>query len=66
MHLLQKLTFGHLPAIVFDHMIPRIAHHYDRKSVIDLLSRAGLSDIRAHWTNEMSWTVVGSKSPCTP
>ena len=64
MRLLRGLTFRHLRAIVFDHMIPRIALYYDRASAIDLLARAGLSDIQAHWTNEMSWTVIGRKPSC--
>ena len=62
MRLLRGLTFRHLRAIVFDHMIPRIALYYDRTSAIDLLTRAGLSDVQAHWTNKMSWTVIGRKS----
>jgi SAM-dependent methyltransferase len=67
MRLIRGFTFRHLRAIVFDHMIPRIALYYDRKNAMDLLSRAGLSDIQAQWTNKMSWTVVGRKpsgDPC--
>ena len=64
MRLLRGFSFRHLRAIVFDHMIPRIALYYDKKSAIDLLSRAGLSDVKAHWTNEMSWTVIGRKPQC--
>jgi SAM-dependent methyltransferase len=66
MRLIRGFSFRHLRAIVFDHMIPRIARYYDRKSAIDLLTRAGLSDVQAQWTNEMSWTVVGRKPSCAP
>jgi len=66
MRLLRGFAFRHLRAIVFDHMIPRIALYYDRKGAIDLLSRAGLSDVQAEWTNKMSWTVIGRKPAGTP
>jgi SAM-dependent methyltransferase len=61
LRLIRGFSFRHLRAIVFDHMIPRIALYYDRNSAIDLLARAGLTDIQATWTNRMSWTVVGKK-----
>src|SRR5207249_903949 len=35
-------TFAHLRAIVFDQMIPRIAHYWRRETVETLMSRAGL------------------------
>jgi SAM-dependent methyltransferase len=58
---IRSFSFRHLRAIVFDHMIPRIALYYDRAGAIDLLHRAGLNDVQASWVNEMSWTVVGRK-----
>ena len=61
MRLLRGFAFRHLRTIVFDHMIPRIALYYDRKGAIGLLEGAGLTDIQAHWTNQMSWTVIGRK-----
>lgn len=61
LRMIRGFGFEHLRAIVFDHMIPRIARYHDRSSAIDLLARAGLTDIQATWTNKMSWTVLGRK-----
>lgn len=61
MQMLRDFDFNHLRVIVFDHMISKIALYYDRNGAIDLLARAGLTDIQATWTNQMSWTVIGRK-----
>jgi len=59
--LIRTFSFGHLRAIVFDHMIPRIARYYTRDQAEALLSKAGLADIRSTWVNENSWSVIGRK-----
>jgi SAM-dependent methyltransferase len=59
--LIAGFSFSHLRAIVFDHMIPRIALYYTRAEAEALLTRAGLIDVRATWVNENSWSVVGRK-----
>ncbi len=59
--LIRGFSFEHLRAIVFDHMIPRIALYYTREEAEGLLARAGLTDIRATWVNENSWSVCGRK-----
>jgi len=59
--LIRQFDFRHLRAIVFDHMLPRIARYYSRDDAIALLKRAGLSDVETTWTNKMSWTVTGRK-----
>jgi len=59
--LIRNFSFEHLRAIVFDHMIPRIALYYTRADAEALLARAGLTDIRATWVNENSWSVIGRK-----
>jgi SAM-dependent methyltransferase len=59
--LIRSFSFEHLRAIVFDHMIPRIALYYTRAEAEALLARAGLTDIRCAWVNENSWSVVGRK-----
>ncbi|HQT63110.1 MAG: methyltransferase [Acidocella sp. 20-57-95] len=61
MKLIRGFSFRHLRAIVFDHMIPRIAVYYTKAEAIALLTRAGLENVQAHWTNEMSWSVMGRK-----
>jgi SAM-dependent methyltransferase len=59
--LIRKFSFEHLRAIVFDHMIPRIALYYTRAEAEALLTRAGLVEVRATWVNENSWSVAGRK-----
>jgi len=61
MRLIKTFSFRHLRAIVYDHMIPRIAKYYRKQEAIELLESAGLENVRAHWVNEMSWTVIGNK-----
>jgi SAM-dependent methyltransferase len=58
---IRGFTFDHLRAIVFDHMIPRIASYYTRAEAEELLAKAGLTDIHATWVNENSWSVIGRK-----
>ena len=59
--LIRHFSFEHLRAIVFDHMIPRIAHYYTRAEAEALLAQAGLVNIHSTWVNENSWSVVGQK-----
>jgi SAM-dependent methyltransferase len=59
--LISRFSFEHLRAIVFDHMIPRIALYYTRAEAEALLARAGLVDIRSTWVNENSWSVIGRR-----
>lgn len=59
--LIRGFSFEHLRAIVFDHMIPRIALYYTRAEAEALLARAGLTDISSTWVNENSWSVTGRK-----
>jgi hypothetical protein len=61
MRLIRTFSFRHLRAIVYDHMIPRIALYYKKEQAIQLLEDAGLENIAAHWVNEMSWTIIGTK-----
>jgi SAM-dependent methyltransferase len=58
---IRRFRFRHLQAIIFDHMIPKVARYYRRDEAIRLLADAGLVDIVATWTNRMSWTVIGKK-----
>ncbi len=59
--LLRRLSFRHLRSIVFDQMLPRIAHYWSREAAVALLHQAGLQDIEAAWVNEMSWSVIGRR-----
>lgn len=60
--LLRRLSFVHLRAIVFDQMIPRVAHYWPREVAAGLLRDAGLEEINVVHVNEMSWSVAGRKA----
>jgi len=59
--LLRRLPFPQLRVIVFDQMIPRIAHYWPRDVVEKLLCCAGLEDVHLVLVNEMSWSGSGRK-----
>lgn len=59
--LIRGFSFRHLRSIVFDQMLPRIAHYWRRDEVEALLQAAGLRDIRLQPVNEMSWAAIGTK-----
>jgi SAM-dependent methyltransferase len=59
--LLRSYRFRHLRSIVFDQMLPKIAHYWRRDEVEDLMKAAGLEDVQLTWVNELSWTAVGTK-----
>jgi SAM-dependent methyltransferase len=59
--LIAKFDFPHLRAIVFDQMLPRIAHYWPRETVANMMTAAGLEDVRLIWVNEMSWSAVGTR-----
>lgn len=61
--LLRQFPFMHLHHIIFDQMLPRIAHYWRRDTVQQLLEQAGLEDIHLVWVNEMSWSAVGTRPP---
>lgn len=59
--LLAKFDFLHVRAIVFDQMLPRIAHYWPRETVAGMMAAAGLEDIRLSWVNQMSWSAIGTR-----
>jgi SAM-dependent methyltransferase len=59
--LLARLRFPHLRSIVFDQMLPRIAHYWPREQVLRLMGQAGLVDIRVASVNQMSWSAIGTR-----
>lgn len=63
--LLARFGFAHLRSIVFDQMLPRIAHYWRRDAVEALMREAGLHDIRIYAVNGMSWSAIGTK-PAMP
>jgi hypothetical protein len=59
--LLQKFGFRHLRSIVFDQMLPKIAHYWPRETVEHMMRQQGLLDVGLIWVNEMSWSAIGTK-----
>ena len=59
--LLRQLSFPHLRSIVFDQMLPKIAHYWSRDEVAALMRAAGLLNVELRWVNEMSWSAIGTK-----
>lgn len=59
--LLKRFGFRHIRSIVFDQMLPRIAHYWPRDEVVKLMRRAGLDDVRIDSVNGMSWSAIGTR-----
>jgi hypothetical protein len=59
--LLARFNFAHLRSIVFDQMLPRIAHYWPQETVAELMASAGLGDVRIASVNEMSWSAIGTR-----
>jgi hypothetical protein len=64
--LLRSFGFGHLRSIVFDQMLPRIAHYWPRQTVLELMEAAGLQDIKLTSVNQMSWSAIGTRPAASP
>jgi SAM-dependent methyltransferase len=60
--LLRQFSFRHLRSIVFDQMLPKIAHYWARATVEQMLRGQGLLEVRLVWVNEMSWCAIGTKA----
>jgi SAM-dependent methyltransferase len=59
--LLARFSFAHLRSIVFDQMLPRIAHYWPRQRVAEMMTQASLEDVRIAAVNDMSWSAIGTK-----
>ena len=59
---LSGFSFYHIHSIVFDQLIPKIAHYWTKEEARSLLSSfEELKDIEIHQVNSNSWTVLGEK-----
>ena len=59
--LLRTFSFPHLRSIVFDQLLPKIAHYWTKAEVTQLMEKSGLEDVELAWVNEMSWAARGRK-----
>jgi SAM-dependent methyltransferase len=60
--LLRRMSFRHLRLVVFDQMLPHIAHYWPRETVEMMMRNAGLEEITLVWVNQMSWSAIGRKN----
>ena len=56
-----RFGFPHLRSIVFDQMMPRIAHYWPQERVAELMTEGGLEDVRIRTVNQMSWSAIGTR-----
>jgi SAM-dependent methyltransferase len=59
--MIRGFSFRHLRAMVFDQMLPKIAHYWPRDAVAKMMEEAGLQNVRLQWVNEISWAAIGTK-----
>jgi hypothetical protein len=59
--LIGKFDFAHPRSIVFDLMLPRIAHYWPRDRVAQMTTEAGLEKVQLTWVNRMSWSAIGTR-----
>jgi len=59
LRLLRTFPYAHLHHIVFDQMLPRIAHYWRQDEVRSLMQQAGLEEIQLAHVNGMSWCATG-------
>ena len=59
--LLKRFGFRHIRSIVFDQMLPRIAHYWPRDEVVKLMTGAGLENVQIESVNGMSWSAIGTR-----
>ena len=53
-----RFPFAHLHKIVFDQLLPDIAHYYERAEVEALFARQSWGDVSIHHNRGYSWTVI--------
>ena len=58
---LSKFRFRHIHNIVFDQLIPKIAHYWKKGEVLDLFKDERLKGIRIYPVNNNSWTILGKR-----
>lgn len=62
MQLLQKMSFRHIESIVFDQLLPTIAHYWKKEEVLQLMADLPLKNLQLQHANGMSWTIIGEKN----
>jgi len=63
LRLLRKRSFRHAEAMVFDQLLPSIAHYWTKEEVLDFVKGLPLQVKHMTHTNGISWTLVAEKTP---
>ena len=58
-----RFPFAHLHKIVFDQLLPDIAHYYRREEVEALFAQQPWASVAIHHNRGYSWTVVCERAP---
>jgi SAM-dependent methyltransferase len=58
---LRQRSFRHLEAMVFDQLLPPIAHYWKREEVLGLIEGLPAQPLHLTHTNGISWTLVARK-----
>lgn len=59
---LSSFKFWHIHSIVFDQLIPEIAHYWSKEDVVSLFDGLGLESVDVHAPpNKNGWTIVAVK-----
>ncbi len=62
MQQISKFKFWHLRSIVFDQLLPHIAHYWTSQEALSLFDGLDISDIQAYPVNQNSWTILAIKN----
>jgi SAM-dependent methyltransferase len=58
--LIKNFSFDQIhSSIIFDQLLPKIARYYTNEEALDLVKN--LHDVKIYHTNDISWTVIGTK-----
>ena len=58
---LAVFKFWHIHSIIFDQLIPQIAHYWKKKEINAICEECGLTRLKLHRVNNNSWNVIGTK-----
>lgn len=58
---LARFPLAHLHTVVFDQLVPDVAHYYRRHEVEELFAGLDLARVEIHHNRGYSWTVVGER-----
>jgi SAM-dependent methyltransferase len=58
---LSHFRFWHIHSIVFDQLLPKVAHYWTKEEAVNLFAGLDVKNIRAYPVNGISWTIIAQK-----